>query len=475
MTIIPAVTIHTEPDANAAGASPPNLTVPSTTTAAAATTGRRRAAEVRTSDVPDHQPLARAASAALKPDLAPAVAPPAPAAGLPPGAELILNASKRPAPGALQASGPADDDDDDDDEDGGDEDDDDDDEDDDGGDEYEDDEGEEGEYDEDEEEDDGEEAINGGGGYSRALAPVPDSEEVLASKREVLYQFDRLARKGAKLPRTFNMSSDLTDMRNELERVQRERAMDASVRFQRRALVTCVTGLEMLNNYFDPVGARLKGWSESVSDSITDYDDVFEELFLKYRAKTAMPPEMKLMMMLGTSAFQFHLANTLFKGTDRPDVEEVLRSNPELMRQFAAATAQKMAADNPAGPAGMFANMFQATAPHPPQPSVAPHSRPHGPPPSGPPFGGFSGVHNPPTQQRAPPPPPAPHQQQATMRGPSFDHLMPDLEALDNDRIETLSTVTDPTELPDNASVNGRPARAARGGGRAGGRRSIVV
>jgi len=287
----------------------------------------------------------------------------------------------------------------------------------------------------------------------------------------VLYQFDRLARKGVKLPRTFNMGSDLADMRNELERLQRERAMDASIRFQRRALVTVVTGVEMLNSWFDPIGARLKGWSESVSDSIDDFDDVFEELFLKYRAKTAAPPEIKLLMMLGTSAFQFHLANTLFKGTDLPNVEEVLRSNPELMRQFAAATAQKMAADNPAGPASMFANMFQATGAG-PATQPPPPQRP--PPPSGPPFGGFSGVHNPPVQQQRAPPPPA---QQATMRGPSFDHLMPDLEALDNDRIETLSTGT-VTEVPDNASVNGRPARAARasrGGGGGGGRRSIQV
>ena len=43
--------------------------------------------------------------------------------------------------------------------------------------------------------------------------------------------------------------------------------------------------LEFLNNKFDPFDIKLDGWSESVNESINDYDEVFEELAEKYFCK----------------------------------------------------------------------------------------------------------------------------------------------------------------------------------------------
>ena len=46
--------------------------------------------------------------------------------------------------------------------------------------------------------------------------------------------------------------------------------------------MAAVTGLEFLNNKFDPFSVNLDGWSESVNESIFDYDEIFEELYAKY-------------------------------------------------------------------------------------------------------------------------------------------------------------------------------------------------
>jgi hypothetical protein len=132
-------------------------------------------------------------------------------------------------------------------------------------------------------------------------------------KKELLYQFERLEKKGIKLPKKFNISSSLEEMKAEFERLKKDREVDISIRFQRKMLMAIITGLEFLNNKFDPFDICLEGWSENINDNINDYDDIFEELHEKYKGKANMPPELKLMFALGGSAFMFHLRNTMFK------------------------------------------------------------------------------------------------------------------------------------------------------------------
>jgi hypothetical protein len=276
---------------------------------------------------------------------------------------------------------------------------------------------------------------NYNGGYSQQRQQMSE-EDILNSKREILYQFERLERKGMQLPKKFTMASNLEEMKLELDRLRRDRDVDQSVKFQRKVMMTVVTGMELVNNKFDPVGARLDGWSESINDNIDDYDEVFEELHDKYKGKAQMAPELKLMFMLGGSAFMFHMTNTMFK-TQMPGMEEVLKRNPDLMRQFAAATASTMQQNteqsNPmmSGLSGMFSNMFgggqQSQQAPPPQQQYY-------------------------SQQQMP-------QQRNNMKGPSnVDDILRELERESmNERVEMMSTVTQSelSDLGDDASING--------------------
>jgi hypothetical protein len=101
-------------------------------------------------------------------------------------------------------------------------------------------------------------------------------------------------------------------------------------------LMACITGVEFLNGKFDPFNIKLDGWSESMNEGINDYDEIFEELHEKYGGRADMAPEIKLMLMVGGSAFMFHLTNTMFK-TSLPGMDDILKQNPELMQQFAKA------------------------------------------------------------------------------------------------------------------------------------------
>ena len=164
----------------------------------------------------------------------------------------------------------------------------------------------------------------------------------MKEKKEIIYQLERLEQRGYKIPFKFNLNSDLEEMRLEYNKLIKEKELDNSVRFSRKMLMAFVTASEYLNNRYDPMSIQLDGWSDQVHDNITDYDDIFEELHEKYKSTgKKMPPELRLFISLSGSAFMFHLTNRMFKEQKLPDVENVLKSNPELMKQFQQAAAKE--------------------------------------------------------------------------------------------------------------------------------------
>lgn len=172
--------------------------------------------------------------------------------------------------------------------------------------------------------------------------PAYSREEMESRKRQLLYRLDRLEKKGIHLHRRFSMNDNIEDIQAEYDRLKLNRDIDGSVRMQRRMLIAVVTGIEYLNNKFDPFDVKLNGWSDSINENIDDYDDVFEELFLKYRGKAKMAPELNLMMMVGGSGLMFHITNSMFRSSNLPDLADVMKRNPDLMRQFTQATMETM-------------------------------------------------------------------------------------------------------------------------------------
>lgn len=279
--------------------------------------------------------------------------------------------------------------------------------------------------------------FNGGGAYSDPMAARMASERSrmeteMNEKREILYQLDRLESKGYKLPRKFTVQSDLEEMRAEYHRILREKEVDASVRFQRKMMMALVTGIEFLNTRFDPFDVKLDGWSEQVHENINDYDDIFEELHDKYKgAGKKMAPELRLLMSLSGSAFMFHLTNSMFKRSPLPGVEEVLRANPDLMKQFQQASVNQLGK-----------NMFGGGAQQ--QPQQAPQSQ-----------GGMSGLFGmmsnlmgggAPSGSRMPPPPAMATKRPQQREDADIENIISDIheeinigDDMRGNRIETIS------------------------------------
>jgi hypothetical protein len=197
-----------------------------------------------------------------------------------------------------------------------------------------------------------------------ASATRTSPEEERKKKIDLINKLNRLETKGYTLSKHFSMDNTLEEIQLEYDRLLDAKNLEASIRFQRQCLMGVVTGFEFLNGKFNPFDWQLEGWSESVHENIEDYDEVFEELYDKYKGRGNMPPEAKLLMSLVGSGFMFHMSNSFFRqkmaGVGPADI---FKNNPDLAKQFAAAAAQQ------AGPG--FGNFMGAAMGVPQGPTVS--------------------------------------------------------------------------------------------------------
>jgi len=199
-----------------------------------------------------------------------------------------------------------------------------------------------------------------GPGFNLTAAPSNrlSPEEERKEKSDLLNKLQRLESKGLQVAKRFTMDNTLDEIKQEYLRLVESRNLEASLRFQRQALMSVVTGLEWANGRFDPFDVKLDGWSEAVHENVEDFDEIFEELYDKYKERGKMPPEARLMMALAGSGFMCHVSNTFLKSRMASvSTDDILKNNPDLARQFATAAAQQ------AGPGfGNFMNMAMGGA-----------------------------------------------------------------------------------------------------------------
>lgn len=172
-------------------------------------------------------------------------------------------------------------------------------------------------------------------------APSNGYKTIDEEKTDLLNKLSRLEKRGFTINKSLNAYSPIDELRTEVKRITYSIEVDKSVKFSRRMLIACVTGLEYMNKRYNPFDIQLDGWSENVMETQDDYDEVFEELFAKYRTKMHVAPEIKLIMMLGGSAMMFHLTNSMFKQV-MPNVNDVMKQNPDLMNNMMSAVQNTM-------------------------------------------------------------------------------------------------------------------------------------
>ena len=173
-----------------------------------------------------------------------------------------------------------------------------------------------------------------------AQKPGLSPEEEKREKIDLLNKLQRFEQKGLPVNRRYTMDNTLEEIKTEYSRLADARNLESSLRFQRQAMMSVVTGLQWMNDKFDPFELKLDGWSESVHENLEDFDEIFEELYDKYKERGKMPPEARLVMALAGSGFMCHVSNTFLRSR-MPSMDDILRQNPEIAKQFATAAARQ--------------------------------------------------------------------------------------------------------------------------------------
>lgn len=149
--------------------------------------------------------------------------------------------------------------------------------------------------------------------YSESHRPEMTEREIRIAKREVYRNLQKLKDKGVRIPH-FTDESDLDEMKDFYEDTSKDLRRRAGVRTLRKAITTGSSIVEFVFGKWNPLSLELEGWSESVNENITDFDDVFEEFAEKYfKDRSKLPVEIRLVGLILWSALSFHFTQQMAK------------------------------------------------------------------------------------------------------------------------------------------------------------------
>ena len=270
-------------------------------------------------------------------------------------------------------------------------------------------------------------------------SPAPSrrmsEESLMKEKYEILRKFERLAKLGVPMRKRFTLESPIEEMRMELEFIKREKSMDSTIKQFSEWFVTGMSGLEWGSKnvaLMKAFGLRLDGLSEAAQMNVADLEDDFEELYDLYGENMKMHPLVKIPLRTCMMVYMVHMTNQLAMKSNIPNIDDIMRQNPDIARQLASAAMQSQTQQNMRGTAqppppqnapnplsGLMSFMQQGMSP-PPPPSMIPKQPSESKPIK-------VGI------QRKPAPAPAMQQQQQQtqeMRGPvNIDDLLKDIKS----------------------------------------------
>lgn len=181
--------------------------------------------------------------------------------------------------------------------------------------------------------------------HSSSSSHMTDREK-RRKKRMMIRKMEEWYEKGIiKSSSHFNMDSAYEEVEDEYEGALEDKRKKDSVKLYGWWFMTFVNSVEYANAAFNPFDVNLDGWGEQVSEDLDSYDELFGELYQKYKGGK-LSPEISLLMRLGFSAAVVNFTNKALSSAT-PAFNDVIRQSPELMKMFTNATVQSMSNASP--------------------------------------------------------------------------------------------------------------------------------
>jgi hypothetical protein len=169
-------------------------------------------------------------------------------------------------------------------------------------------------------------------------------EHTMKEKYELLRKFERLQKLGVPMRKRFTLESPLEEMKMELEFMRREKQMDQTIKQFCDWFITGMSALEWSSKnvaIMKAFGLQLDGLSESAQMNVADMEEDFEELYDLYGDKMKMHPLVRIPIRTCMMVYMVHLTNQMTRKAPIPNIDEVLRTNPDIARQLAQAAMQQ--------------------------------------------------------------------------------------------------------------------------------------
>jgi hypothetical protein len=173
-------------------------------------------------------------------------------------------------------------------------------------------------------------------------------EHLMKEKYEYMRKFERLQRAGVPMRKRFTLDSPLEEMRMELEFMRREKQMDQTIKQFCDWYITGMSAMEWGSKNMSVMkafGLQLDGLSESAQMNVVDMEEDFEELYELYGDKMKMHPLVRIPIRTCMMVYMVHLTNQMARKAPIPNIDEVLRTNPDIARQLATAAMQQQTRD----------------------------------------------------------------------------------------------------------------------------------
>ena len=209
-------------------------------------------------------------------------------------------------------------------------------------------------------------------------------EHTMREKYEILRKFERLNKLGVPMRKRFTLESPLEEMKMELEFIRREKDMDQTIKQFCDWYITGMSAMEWSSKNVPLVqafGLKLDGLSESAQMNVADMEEDFEELYDLYGDKLKMHPLVRIPIRTCMMVYMVHLTNQMAMKSPIPNMDQILKTNPDIARQLATAAMQQQAQSNvrqqappppPSNPLAGLSNFMSGMVPPPPQQTQKP-------------------------------------------------------------------------------------------------------
>lgn len=137
-------------------------------------------------------------------------------------------------------------------------------------------------------------------------------EDELNEKIKLINQYEQLTKKiKDREIKQFSIHSNADEIRLEIQKIKHSKKREASTKIMRVCTTTIAKGIEQFFNINPIFSIDLNGFTAHLRHNISDFDDIFDELYDKYSSSgKSQPPEVRFIITFLTTLVGFIMANS---------------------------------------------------------------------------------------------------------------------------------------------------------------------